>query len=100
MTKDTPVATVGVNADGKVAATMQAAPVVQGSLAAVAQVFELNRERGPLEGGKMVRLRAVHGDLYHPGDNVRFTVDSEIKHEVDSWVNLQYTFGKLDLVVD
>lgn len=102
MAKEIPVVTAGVDAAGQVVTTVDApaAPILEGSLSAVSQVFELNRMREPLEAGKVVRLRAVHGDLFHPADNVRFAVDSEIKHEVDSWINLQYTYGKLNLVVD
>lgn len=54
----------------------------------------------PLKEGDVARFSAVHGDIYHPWDNTRFTQDSEVKHVVDSWINLQYTNGKLKLVVD
>lgn len=40
-------------------------------------------------------LIAVHGDIYHPFDNTKFTTDAAKKHDRDDWVNVQLEAGKL-----
>jgi hypothetical protein len=49
----------------------------------------------PLELGSIVRLKAAFGRTIHPFTQVEFDLDKSHKVEVDSWINLQYTHGKL-----
>lgn len=49
----------------------------------------------PAPKAKILRLKAVHGDIVHPTDATVFTVDSSKKHELDGWVKMQLDAGKL-----
>lgn len=49
---------------------------------------------------KVLRLRAVHGEIVHAFDGTRFSVDTEKKHVEDAWVKMQVDAGKLQVVTD
>lgn len=84
------------------AAGLTAAEVSAGAPTTVAQIAETMdfKKTDESQLGKKLRLRSAVGMLEHPFTLQKFQGDSDKRVEVDAWIALQMTAGKLVEVKD